>query len=151
MVNGHYKTAEKYIALLKKSLFYRSWAEEAERCLNRDDLVDRHPVWGRLRQVRFKNDFLFSHAEKDKIFGLLFMDNHDNKMALDYFIAEMLLRGNVQGVAQYMPWAEQYGGYSRMPAGYQDAARTIQSRGQAQGTKYGTYVRRMMSMKGGAQ
>ena len=151
IVNGHYKTAEKYIALLKKSLFYRSWAEEAERCLNRDDLVDRHPLWGRLRQVRFKNDFLFSHAEKDKIFGLLFMDNHDNKMALDYFIAEMLLRGNVQGVAQYMPWAEQYGGYSRMPAGYQDAARTIQSRGQAQGTKYGTYVRRMMSMKGGAQ
>ena len=147
LINGHYKPAAKYIALLKKSLFYRSWAEEAERCLYKDAMVDRNPVWGRLRQLRFKDDFLFSHVEKDKIFGLLFMNNHDNKMALDYFIAEMLLRGDVQGVAQYMPWAEQYGGYRYMPVGYQDAARTIQSRGQAQGTKYGEYVRRMMVKK----
>ena len=151
LINGHYKPAAKYIALLKKSLFYRSWAGEAERCLYKDAMVDRHPVWGRLRQLRFRDNFLFSHAEKDKIFGLLFMDNHDNKMALDYFIAEMLLRGDVQGVAQYMPWAGQYGGYRYMPVGYQDAARTIQSRGQAQGTKYGAYVKRMMSQKGGAE
>ena len=151
LVNGHYKPAAKYIALLKKSLFYRSWAEEAEHCLYNDALVDRNPVLGRLRQLRFKNDFLFSHTEKDKIFALLFIDNHDNKMALDYFIAEMLLRGDVQGVAQYMPWAEQYGGYRYMPVGYQDAARAIQSRGQAQGTRYGAYVKRVMSQKGGAE
>ena len=149
LINGHYQTARKYIALLKKSLFYRSWAEEAERCLGKDAMVDRHPVWGRLRQLRFKNDFLFSYDEKEKIFGLLLMDNHDNKMALDYFIAQLLLNGDVQGVMQYMPWAQQYGGYRYMPAGYQDAVRTIQSRGQAEGTKYGAYVRRMMSQKGG--
>ena len=75
------------------------------------------------------------------------MDNHDNKMALDYFIGELLLRGDVQGVMQYLPWAEQYGGYRNMPVGYQDAVRTIQSRGLAEGTKYGEYVRRMMRQK----
>ena len=149
LINGHYQTAGKYIGLLKRSLFYRSWADEAERCLGKDALVDQHPVWGRLRQFRFKDDFLYSPGEKDKIFAMLFMNNHDNKMALDYFIAEMLLRGNVQGVVQYLPLAEQYGGYSRMPAGYQDAVRAIQSRGQAPGTKYGEYVRRMMMQKGG--
>ena len=149
LINGHYQTAGKYIGLLKRSLFYRSWADEAERCLGKDALVDQHPVWGRLRQFRFKDDFLYSPEEKDKIFAMLFMNNHDNKMALDYFIAEMLLRGNVQGVVQYLPLAEQYGGYSRMPSGYQDAVRAIQSRGQAPGTKYGEYVRRMMMQKGG--
>ena len=151
LINGHKKPARKYVDLLKKTLFYRGWAQEAERFLDNDALVDRHPVYGRLRQLRFKNDFLYSHAEKDKILGLLFMNNHDNKMALDYFIGEMLLRGDVQGVAQYMPWAEQYGGYRYMPVGYQDAARTIQSQGRAQGTKYGEYVRRMMMKKGGAE
>ena len=72
-------------------------------------------------------------------------------MALDYFIGELLLRGDVQGVMQYMPWAEQYGGYRHMPSGYQDAVRTIQSQGQAEGTKYGEYVKRMMRQKGGAE
>jgi hypothetical protein len=153
LINGHYKPVVKHISLLKKSLFYRSWAEEAERVVTadsaiREERINSHPVWGRLRQLRFKNDFLYSHGEKDKIFGLLFMDNHDNKMALDYFIAELLLRGDVQAVMQSMQWAEQYGGYRYMPAGYQDAMRCIQSHGQASGSKYGAYVRRMMQ-KGG--
>lgn len=149
LVNGHYKPARKYLALLRKTLFYRRWAEEAEDLLDNDAAVSRHPVYGRLRQLRFKNDFLFNYPEKDKIFGLLFINNHDNKMALDYFIGELLLRGDVQGVMQAMSWAQQYGGYRFMPVGYQDAMRTIQSRGQAAGTKYGAYVQRMMSMKGG--
>lgn len=151
LINGHYQTARKYLALLKKSLFYRNWAEEAERYLDNDAKVNQHPLWGRLRQLRFKNDFLFSYEEKEKIMGLLFMDNHNNKMALDYFIGELLLRGDVQGVMQYLPWAEQYGDYRYMPMGYQDAVRTIQSRGQAEGTKYGEYVKRMMRQKGGAE
>ena len=149
LINAHYQPAKKYISLLKKSLFYRDFAKEAERCLNNDAMINKY--WGRLRQLRFKNDFLFSYDEKEKILGLLFIDNRDNKMALDYFIGELLLRGDVQGVMQYMPWAEQYGGYRHMPAGYQDAVRTIQSRGQAEGTKYGEYVKRMMRQKGGAE
>lgn len=149
LVNGHYKPALKYIDLLRKSLFYRGWAEEAERVVTadaktREQRINAHPQLGRLRQIRFKDDFLYSHAEKDKIFGLLFMNNHDNKMALDYFIGEMLLRGNVQGVMQYLPWAQRYGGYSYMPVGYQDAVQCIQKHGDLPGSMYGNYVRRMM-------
>lgn len=151
LINGHYQTAAKYIALLKKSLFYRSWAEEAEQYLGNESKIDHHPVWGRLRRFRFKTDFLYSHPEKYKILGLLFMENHDNKMALDYFLAELLLRGDVPGFAQYLPLAEQYGGYSKMPAGYEDAIRTIQSHGNASGTKYGPYVQRMLMQKGGSE
>lgn len=149
LINGHYKPALKYIDLLEKSLFYRGWAEEAERMVTadaktREQRINAHPQLGRLRQMRFKEDFLYSHAEKDKIFGLLFMNNHDNKMALDYFIGELLLRGNVQGVMQYMPWAQQYGGYRSMPIGYQDAVQCIQKHGDLPGSMYGNYVKRMM-------
>jgi hypothetical protein len=148
-VNGHYKSALKYIDLLEKSLFYRGWAKEVRQMVTadaktREQRINAHPQFGRLRQIRFKEDFLYSHSEKDKIFGLLFMNNHENKMALDYFIGEMLLRGNVQGVMQYMPWAQQYGGYRMMPLGYQDAVQCIQKRGDLPGSMYGAYVKRMM-------
>lgn len=148
LINGHYKPALKYIDLLKKSLFYRGWAEEAERVVTadsktREQRINDHPQLGRIRQMRFKDDFLYSHAEKDKIFGLLFMNNHDNKMALDYFIGELLLRGDVQGVMQYMSWAQQYGGYRSMPIGYQDAVQCIQKHGNLPGSMYGSYVKRM--------
>ena len=149
LVNGHYKPSLKYIDLLEKSLFYRGWAQEARRVVTadaktREQRINAHPKLGWLRQIRFKDDFLYSHSEKDKIFGLLFMNNHDNKMALDYFIGEMLLRGNVQGVMKYMRWAEQYGGYRSMPIGYQDAVQCIRKQGNLSGSMYGSYVRRMM-------
>lgn len=149
LINGHYKPASKYINLLKKSLFYRDWAEVAERIVmadakTREQRINAHPQLGRLRQMRFKNDFLYSHSEKDKIFGLLFMNNHDNKMALDYFIGELLLRGDVQAVMQYMPLAQQYGGYRSMPIGYQDAVQCIQKHGNLPRSMYGNYVKRMM-------
>ncbi len=149
LVNGHYKPALKHIDLLKKSFAYRSWAVDMERIVTadaktRERQINAHPRLGRLRQLRFKKDFLYSHPEKDKILGMLFMNNHDNKMALDYFIGELLLRGNVQAVMQYMSWAEQYGGYRQMPIGYQDAVLCIQKQGDLPGSMYGNYVRRMM-------
>ena len=143
IVNGHYQTARKQLALLKQSLFYRSWALEAEALLGQEQLIAAHPVYGRLRQLRYKEDFLYSHAEIDKMLGLLFMNNHDNKMALDYFLGQLLLKGDVQGFANYLQWAQQYGGYNRMPLGYQDAVNCIRERGNVQGSPYGNYVRQM--------
>ena len=137
MVNGQYKAAAKHLNLLRKSLFYRSWAEHVD------------PVqYERLRKLRYKESFLYSYEEIDKMFGLLFMNNQENKMALDYFMAQMLLKGNVQGFQQYMGWVQQYGGYRMMPLGYQDAMRCIQTQGNAPGSPYASYVKRMMERRG---
>ena len=172
IVNGQYLTARKQIDLLKKSLFYRSWAEEMEKMIEAEteakaEAVQTTPnpsrsssarllpkgrknsggeraVYGRLREMRYKEDFLYSYDEIDKMFGLLFMNNQDNKMALDYFLAQMLLKGNVQGFQQYLGLAQQYGGYRQMPLGYQDAMRCIQMKGNVQGSPYANYVKRMM-------
>jgi hypothetical protein len=67
-------------------------------------------------------------------------------MALDYFLAEQLLKGNMQDFMHYLSWAQQYGGYKYMPEGYQDAVRSIQTQGR-QGGKYANYVQRMMNSK----
>ena len=111
--------------------------------------VNKHPEYGKLRKLRYKEDFLYSYDEIDKMFGLLFMNNKDNKMALDYFLAQMLLKGNMQGFQQYLGLAQQYGGYRQMPLGYQDAMRCIQMQGNVQGSPYANYVKRIMAERRG--
>jgi hypothetical protein len=143
IVNGHYQTARKQLDLLSKTLFYRGWAKEAKACLGDEAKINAHPVWGRQRQLRYKSDFLFSYGEMDKMLGQLFIGNTDNKMALDYMLAQMLLNGNVQAFSQYLPWAQRYGGYSAMPLGYQDVVRCIQSNGKADGSPYMDYIKRL--------
>ena len=149
LINGHYKPAAKQLNLLKQTLFYRDWAEQMEQCLYKDSMLERIPEYKRLRQLRFKDDFLYSYPELEKIFAMLFVNNQDNKMALDYFLAQLLLKGQVQQFMQYLQWAQQYGGYKYMPEGYQDAVRCIQSQGR-QGGSYGQYVQRQLK-KGGAK
>ncbi len=164
IVNGHYQTARKQIDLLKKSLYYSSWAKEMEKMIEAEikaetEAVQTTPnpsysggensVFGKLRKMRYKESFLYSYEEIDKMFGLLLMNNTDNKMALDYFLAQMLLNGNVQGFQQYLGLAQQYGGYRQMPLGYQDAMRCIQMQGNVQGSPYANYVKRMMAERRG--
>ena len=140
IVNGQYKTAAKQLALLRHTLFYRKWALEAETALGDEARVNAHPLWGKLRKLRYKDDFLFNYEELDKMFGQLFIGNQENKMALDYMLAQMLLNGNVPMFSQYLQWAQRYGGYSTMPLGYQDVVRCIQSNGQGGDSPYMRYI-----------
>ena len=149
IVNGHYKTARKQINLLKKSLFYRGWAEEAETLMKDEAAINAHPVYGKLRQLRYKENFLYSYEEIDKMFGLLFMSNTENKMALDYFLGQLLLKGDIKGFQQYLGLAQQYGGYRQMPLGYQDVMHCIQMQGNVQGSPFADYAKRMMAGRRG--
>ena len=145
IVNGNYKTAMKQLELLKKSLFYRDWALDAEQLLDNESAINAHNVYGKLRLLRYHNDFLYSHFELYKMFGLLFMNNNKNTMALEYFMGQMLLEGQMQGFQQYMPMAEKYSGYKEMPIGYQDALMCIQKHGAVQNSPYAEYVKRIMA------
>lgn len=152
IVNGKYSVARKNIDVLKQSLFYRDWAEKAEALLGNDTAISHDPDLGRARRMRFKTDMLYSYAEIDKMMGLLFINNPDNKMALDYFMGQMLLKGDIQGFMRYGSWVQQYGGYSQMPYGYADAIKCIQNHGNVPGSPYAGYVSRMMNQqKGGEQ
>ncbi|MCR4583099.1 MAG: DUF6057 family protein [Prevotella sp.] len=157
LVNGHYRTARKQLDLLSSSLFYGGWAREvlshypaggsqgqgddgpAYRDI--DAWVTAHTSYGRLRKLRYSENFLFGYEEIDKMMGLLFMHNHDNRMALDYFMGQLLLKGELQLFQQYMQWVQQYGGYSSMPLGYQDVMYCIQRQGRVQDSPYREYIR----------
>ena len=64
----HDHILKKKLNLLKKSLFYRSWAEEAEALMKDEAKINVHPVYGKLRQLRYKDNFLYSYEELDKMF-----------------------------------------------------------------------------------
>ncbi len=148
MVNGKYAVARKNIDLLKQSLFYHDWAVKAEAMLGDDVAISRDSELGRARRMRFKKDMIYSYPEIEKMLGLLFINNPDNKMALDYFMGQMLLKGDFQGFMQYgASWVQRYGGYMQMPVGYQDAVRCIQNRGNVPGSPYAAYAKRMMTQQ----
>ncbi len=152
VVNGRYDVARKHLSLLKQSLFYRRWAKDMERLMMSEAAIDAHPLYGEKRAYRFKTDFLYNYNDIDKVFGRLFVNNPKNVMALDYFMAQMLLRGSVHAFVQHMSWVQQYGGYKEMPRGYQDAMRVIESRGKVENSPYGRYIEYMEStgrVKGG--
>ena len=147
LVNGHYQTAQKQLLLLKKTLFYRGWAKEMEALMVNEANVNAHPIYGKLRKLRYKEDFLYNYEEIDKMFGLIFMNNTENKTALDYFLAQLLLKGDIKSFQQYIGLAQQYGGYRQMPLGYQDVMRCIQMQGQVQGSPYAKYVQQMVGRR----
>src|SRR5574344_1252309 len=143
IVNGDYKAAEKRLNILKNTFFYRSWAEDAETYLYNDAKVNSHETWGKLRRYRYKDSFLYSYPEKHKMLGLLFQQNTDNRLALSYFMGQLLLDGEFNSFMGYMQWVQQYGGYSQMPYGYADAYQAIQQQGNVRGSAYAAYVNKM--------
>ena len=151
IVNGKYAVARKNIDLLKQSLFYHDWAVKMETMLGNDTAISHDPDLGRARRMRFKTEMIYSYDEIDKMMGLLFINNPDNKMALDYFMGQMLLKGDIQGFMRYGSWVQQYGGYMQMPVGYQDAVKCIQNQGNVPGSPYAEYVKRMMSKQKGGE
>lgn len=143
IINGKYAVAEKYLTLLEQSLFYHEWAKDAKTYLGNEAWIDAHPQWGKIRKLRYQSDFLYNYGELDKMLGNLFINNPENKMALDYFLAQLLLKGDMAGFQQYLPWAQHYGGYAVMPYTYQDVMKCIQAKGNVPGSPYASYVQRM--------
>ncbi len=121
VINGHKSYARKNNALLKNTLFYSGLANELERMINNDQLVNEHPVYGKQRRNRYKEDYFYYYGDIDKMWGRLFVNNPENTMALEYFMCQMLLNQNYQGMVQHMNWVQQYGGFEDMPRAYRTA------------------------------
>ena len=115
LINGQYAVARKYLTMLQKTIFYRGWAERRLEMIDNPRLIDENNVYGYLRKVRLKDDFLFSDKELDKMFGQLLMRNKDNMMAMQYLLVYPLLNrdfptfmgyyGYVQTLKNYTPRA----------------------------------------------
>ncbi|TWV10584.1 hypothetical protein FQ707_12425 [Bacteroidaceae bacterium HV4-6-C5C] len=120
IINGQYKVASKYLQALSKTLFYRSWAKDAMTYLYNENKINSHPEWGRLRQLRYTDDFLFSDKEIEVMLGLLVEHNYKNKMAFEYMLAYVLEKKDIPTFMKYYPLGKKLG-YDHIPRSYQEA------------------------------
>jgi len=120
IINGNYEVAGKYLRLLQKTFYYRGWATNAMNTMKDEKLIAQHPEWGRLRQCRTQEDFLFSEGEKDMMLGVLFRQNVENRMAFEYLMAYTLLSKDLKHFLQYFPLSESLK-YRAIPKSYQEA------------------------------
>ncbi len=106
LVNGEYAVARKYLQMLEKTLSYHQWAKRTMALLDNENAINEHPVYGRMRQLCLKKDFLFSEQELDKIMGHLMMKNQHNGLALQYLLAAPLLERDIKKFMQYMVYVD---------------------------------------------
>ena len=112
LINGQYEVARKYLQMLEKTIFYRPWAQRTMAMLGDEKAIDAHPLYGKLRQYRLQEDFLFSDRELDKICGLLFMHNQQNQMAAQYLLMMPLLDRDIPRFMSYVKVVQNRMGYN---------------------------------------
>jgi hypothetical protein len=102
LLNGQYAVARKYLGMLKKTLFYRRWAQRMEKLLYNEQALLQHPFYGKLKSWQLGEDFLFSESEIDKICGNLFVHNPQNTLAMQYLLLCPLLEGDLDRFVGYL-------------------------------------------------
>lgn len=120
LINGEYKVAEKYLRLLQKTFYYRTWANRTIEKMKDEKLINQHSEWGWLRQCRPDKDFLFSEKERNMMLGVLFTHNNKNRMAYEYLLAYCALTKDLQHFIQYFPLGKSLA-YNKIPKSYQEA------------------------------
>ncbi len=119
LINGQYEVAAKYLQALSKTTFYKKWAKDTQTYLYNEDKINNHPEWGKLRRLRYQEDFLFSPTEQDIMLGLLVQHNKENKMAFEYMLAHTLLNKNIDSFMRYYPLGKDLN-YNHIPKSYQE-------------------------------
>jgi hypothetical protein len=120
LINGNYNVASSYIAVLKKTLFYRKEAKAFEKLLFNDSAVIEDSELGEKRRTRLKSDF-FSITDDPfiNIQRILATDSL-NRKAFEYKLAFLLLQKDYNGIENELPAFSRYG-YTRFPVNVEEA------------------------------
>ena len=102
IIRGDYTLAEKYLTMLRNTLFYYKWAQRNLELIRNPKNVENHPLYGTLRKRMIGEDYMFSEGELDKTLGQLFLKDPANTPAKQYLILYPLLQRDLNKFAQYM-------------------------------------------------
>ncbi len=120
LIMGSYAVARKYLEVLQKTLFYRTWANETMALLGDEEAINRHPEYGRLRSYVVKDNYFFSEREISEMLGQQLMANPKNRLAFEYLQASYLLTGNLEYFSECLDFGEELG-ITILPKHFQEA------------------------------
>ncbi len=121
LINGHYKIAEKYITVLKKTLHYKSLARKYESMLSNPELIRSDPELGEKIRYKPKDNFLITIRNPEANINSLLQSNPGNAKALDYKFACMMLEKDVDGIVNNISYLLN-AGYAKIPVHIEEAA-----------------------------
>ncbi|WP_321344058.1 DUF6057 family protein [uncultured Draconibacterium sp.] len=123
LIKGNYRTAEKYISILERSLFYKDDASYFRKFLNNDAAVLSDEELGRKKQQDTKLDF-FVKSDTPWL-NLLPVLNADpnNPVALQYELSWLMLQKDMKGIVELLPALEN-AGLKKIPKNVEEAVVT---------------------------
>jgi hypothetical protein len=109
LINGNYKSAYKFISILKNSIFYRKEAREFEKLLFDDKAIDLHPELGKIKRLKPKHDFFVLSENPAANLDLILAADSTNRIALEYKFASLLLQRDMKGIFEKLSFLQKLG------------------------------------------
>lgn len=120
LINGNYRIAEKYIAILKRTINYRNRAKEYEKLLYDPGAIREHSGLGEKIRLLPGKDFFIEPEFPQRNISMILESNPDNIKALEYRIAWLLLTKDVEEVVNLIAGMKDMG-YTSIPRHVEEA------------------------------
>lgn len=120
LLNSDYRMAEKYINILRKTLFYRKDAIRYENLLNNKDLISKDNELGKVAQIIPQKDFIIYMDSPEDNLPMLLESNPDNRVAFEYMISWLLLEKDVETALSNLHLMKSMG-YTSLPRSVEEA------------------------------
>lgn len=96
LINGDYEMARKYLNILKKTIYYKGWAKKYEAMADNPELIKSDPDLGEKSALLPKTNFFIQFNEPQNNIPLILEGQPDNRKAIDYYMAGLLLAKQVE-------------------------------------------------------
>lgn len=120
LITGNYKLAQKYISILKQSVFYRDEARKFEKLLFDDAAVRKDNELGRKKRLKTKRDFFVLAENPPANLDLIVAADSTNRIAIEYKFAWLLLQKDFENVTKLLPLLKS-AGFDRIPKNIEEA------------------------------
>jgi hypothetical protein len=120
LINGDYRMARKYINILKRTIYYRNWAKRSEEMADNPDLIRSDTELGAKLRILPGNNFLIQFNEPQNNLPLIINGQPDNRKALEYYLARLLLTKDVETAVNNIGKLKE-AGYTRIPRHIEEA------------------------------
>ena len=119
LLKGNQEVAGKYLAMLKKTVWHRSWAAEYQKYLSDSNDCLAHPQFQHLESAMPESNFLVSPTQPELCLEEL-LNTTKNKMAFEYFMAYCLLEGQIGRFTKHLHRLNDFD-YQRIPRHFEEA------------------------------
>ncbi|NNM06953.1 MAG: hypothetical protein HKO65_17785 [Gemmatimonadetes bacterium] len=121
LISGDFRMAKKYAGILKNTVYYRDWAADVEEIADNPDLLVSHPDLLARSKLLPKENFFIEYDQPENNLPLLLEAQPDNRKALEYLLAGLLLIKNVDAAVSHVGELKDLG-YERIPRHLEEAA-----------------------------